>query len=140
VFARTFPGQDLPDGASFVDLGGDSLTYVQVAADIERLMGTLPPARDHRALGELESTAAAAHPTGRATVETAVLLRALAVVFVVGEHPHLWAIVGGAHLFAGALGLDVRPLRPRGRRIRAAAGERVGPRSDLAQHEPDRGA
>jgi hypothetical protein len=98
VFARTFPGQDLPDDASFVDLGGDSLTYVPVAADIERVLGVLPSGWDHRPLAELAAMTAAARPARRATVETAVLLRALAVLFVVGEHAHLWAIVGGAHL------------------------------------------
>lgn len=111
VFARTFPGQDLPDDASFIDLGGDSLSYVQVAADIERALGTLPPGWDHRPLGELDALADArptAQPTGRrrgrARVETAVLVRALAILLVVGEHAHLWAIVGGAHLLLALSG------------------------------------
>jgi acyl-CoA synthetase (AMP-forming)/AMP-acid ligase II len=104
VFARTFPGQDLPDDASFIDLGGDSLTYVQVAADIERVLGTLPPGWDHRPRGELEAMTVAARPTGRATIETAVLVRAVAILFVVGEHAHLWAIVGGAHLLLALSG------------------------------------
>ena len=104
VFARTFPGQELPDDASFVDLGGDSLTYVQVAADIERVLGLLPPGWDHRPLGELEAMTAGARPSRRATVETAVLLRAVAVLFVIGEHAHLWAIVGGAHLLLALSG------------------------------------
>jgi AMP-binding enzyme/Phosphopantetheine attachment site len=104
VFARTFPGRELPDDASFVDLGGDSLTYVQVAADIERVLGTLPSGWDHRPLAALEMMTPTARPTGRATVETAVLVRALAVIFVVGEHAHLWAIVGGAHLLLALSG------------------------------------
>jgi hypothetical protein len=32
------------------------------------------------------------------SVETSVLLRALAILLVVGEHAHVWAVVGGAHL------------------------------------------
>jgi hypothetical protein len=87
-----------------VDLGGDSLTYVQVAADIERVLGLLPAGWDHRPLGELEAMTGAARPTRWATIETAVLLRALAVLFVVGEHAHLWAIVGGAHLLLALSG------------------------------------
>jgi acyl-coenzyme A synthetase/AMP-(fatty) acid ligase/peptidoglycan/LPS O-acetylase OafA/YrhL len=100
VFAKTFPGQELTDDASFVDLGGDSLTYVQVSADIEGVLGGLPNGWDLLPLGTLETMAVpvAARRTGRATVETGVLLRALAIVLVVGEHTHLWAIVGGAHL------------------------------------------
>jgi acyl-CoA synthetase (AMP-forming)/AMP-acid ligase II len=107
VFARTFPGQHLPDDASFIQLGGDSLTYVQAAADIERALGTLPPGWDHLPLGELEALAPArpaGRPPARATIETAVLVRALAVLFVVGEHAHLWAIVGGAHLLLALSG------------------------------------
>jgi acyl-coenzyme A synthetase/AMP-(fatty) acid ligase/peptidoglycan/LPS O-acetylase OafA/YrhL len=100
VFAKTFPGQDLTDDASFVDLGGDSLSYVQVSADIERVLGRLPNGWDHLPLGTLETMAVpvTARRTSRATIETGVLLRALAIVLVVGEHSHLWAIVGGAHL------------------------------------------
>jgi acyl-CoA synthetase (AMP-forming)/AMP-acid ligase II len=107
VFARTFPGQDLAVDASFIELGGDSLTYVQVAADIERALGTLPPGWDHLPLGDLEALAPAqpaGRPPARATVETAVLLRALAILLVVGEHAHLWAIVGGAHLLLALSG------------------------------------
>lgn len=105
VFARTFPGQDLPADASFVEMGGDSLTYVQVAADIERALGTLPTGWDHLPLGELEALAKpSGRPPARATVETAVLVRALAVLFVIGEHAHLWAIVGGAHLLLALSG------------------------------------
>ena len=102
VFARTFPGQQLRDDASFVDMGGDSLTYVQVAADIEDALGRLPEGWDHLPLGRLAATPV--RRTRRASVETAVLLRALAVVLVVGEHAHLWAVVGGAHLMLALSG------------------------------------
>ena len=104
VFANTFGGRELTDDASFVDLGGDSLTYVQVSADIERVLGTLPPAWDHTPLGRLEAMATAGGGSGRATIETGVLLRALAIVLVVGEHAHLWSIVGGAHLMLALSG------------------------------------
>jgi acyl-coenzyme A synthetase/AMP-(fatty) acid ligase len=98
VLAATFPGQELTDDASFVDLGGDSLTYVRVAADVERVLGGLPPGWDHLPLGRLEATAAPTGTRRRVTLETGVLLRALAILLVVGEHAHLWAVVGGAHL------------------------------------------
>ena len=102
VFAHTFPGVQLRDDASFVDLGGDSLTYVQVSADVERALGHLPDGWDRVPLGELAATAP--RRTRWATLETAVVLRALAVVFVVGEHAHLWAIYGGAHLMLAVAG------------------------------------
>ncbi|NMO92747.1 AMP-binding protein [Actinomycetospora sp. TBRC 11914] len=103
IFARTFPGQVLDDEASFVDLGGDSLTYVGVSADLERALGQLPERWDTVPLGELASRAPA--PRSRwARVEAVVVLRALAIVLVVGEHDHLWNWLGGAHLLLAMAG------------------------------------
>nr|WP_281376625.1 AMP-binding protein [Actinomycetospora corticicola] len=103
VFARTFPGQVLDDGASFVDLGGDSLTYVQVSADLERALGHLPERWDTTPLGELAARTPAARSRW-AGLEPAVVLRALAIVLVVGEHDHLWTWLGGAHLLLAVAG------------------------------------
>lgn len=103
IFARTFPGQVPDDEASFVDLGGDSLTYVQVSADLERALGELPERWDTVPLAELGSRAPA--PRSRwARLEAVVVLRALAIVLVVGEHDHLWDWLGGAHLLLAMAG------------------------------------
>jgi hypothetical protein len=102
VFARTFPHQEFDDTASFVDLGGDSLTYVQVGADIERALGHLPESWDQVPLGQL--AAMTPRRSSLATVETVVVLRALAIVLVVGEHTHLWSLLGGAHLLLAISG------------------------------------
>jgi acyl-CoA synthetase (AMP-forming)/AMP-acid ligase II len=106
IFARTFPGQDLDDGASFVDLGGDSLTYVQVSADLERTLGELPDGWDTLPLGVLAARAVPAGATRPrwARLEAVVVLRALAIVLVVGEHDHLWDWLGGAHLLLAIAG------------------------------------
>ncbi|HEY2191801.1 MAG TPA: AMP-binding protein [Actinomycetospora sp.] len=106
IFTRTFPAQVLDDEASFVDLGGDSLTYVQVAADLERALGELPERWDTVPLGELTARAgrATATPTRWARLEAVVVLRALAIVLVVGEHDHLWDWLGGAHLLLAMAG------------------------------------
>src|SRR5206468_3898749 len=53
VFTATFPGQELSGDASFVDLGGDSLTFVHVSADIERVLGHLPRGWEHLPLAQL---------------------------------------------------------------------------------------
>ena len=104
IFARTFPGQPLDDEASFVDLGGDSLTYVQVSADLERALGDLPDGWDAMPLGEL-ATRAGGNPRSRwPRLETVVVLRALSIVLVVGEHDHLWTWLGGAHLLLAIAG------------------------------------
>jgi acyl-coenzyme A synthetase/AMP-(fatty) acid ligase len=105
IFAGTFPGRLLDDAASFVDLGGDSLTYVQISADLERALGELPAAWDTVPLGELAARARPeAAPSRWARIEAVVVLRALAIVLVVGEHDHLWNWLGGAHLLLAMAG------------------------------------
>jgi acyl-coenzyme A synthetase/AMP-(fatty) acid ligase len=123
VFSATFPGQELSGDASFVDLGGDSLTFVRVSADIERVLGHLPQGWDHLPLAQLEALPTAAPGRRRATIETAVLIRALAIVLVVGEHAHLWQIVGGAHLLLALAGWTFA-------RFVLAGDKRADPRSD----------
>lgn len=103
IFARTFPGQALDDGASFVDLGGDSLTYVQISADLERALGDLPRGWDTIPLRTLAARVPAS-PSRWARLESVVVLRALAIVLVVGEHDHLWTWLGGAHLLLAIAG------------------------------------
>lgn len=106
IFARTFPGQVLDDEASFVDLGGDSLTYIGVSTDLERAIGELPDRWDTVPLGELAARAGtgASTLTRWARLEAVVVLRALAIVLVVGEHDHLWDWLGGAHLLLAIAG------------------------------------
>jgi hypothetical protein len=105
IFARTFPGQELDDEASFVDLGGDSLTYVGISADLERALGELPQGWDTVALGELAARApATGAPSRWSRLESVIVLRALAIVLVVGEHDHLWSLLGGAHLLLAIAG------------------------------------
>jgi hypothetical protein len=107
VFARTFPGRPLDDRASFVDLGGDSLTYVGVSADLERALGHLPDRWDTTPLGELAILATAGTSTVRSRrprLESVIVLRALAIVLVVGEHDHMWTWLGGAHLLLAIAG------------------------------------
>ena len=134
-FARAFPGRDLPGDASFVELGGDSLTYVQVAADIERVLGRLPTGWDHLSLSTLEGLAGAtATTTGRrATIETGVLLRAVAIVLVVGEHAGLWAVVGGAHLLFALSGWMFARFVMTGRPLVASPDTRVAPSTALSR-------
>ncbi len=104
VFARTFPGQPLDDRASFVDLGGDSLTYVGVSADLERALGHLPDRWDTTPLGELATMATSTGRSRWPRLESVIVLRALAIVLVVGEHDHLWTWLGGAHLLLAIAG------------------------------------
>lgn len=90
---------------SFVSLGGDSLSYVEVSLRLERLLGNLPDGWHLMSIADLGRTARSARGRGR-SVETNVLLRAVAIIAVVGSHALLFNIRGGAHLLIGIAGYN----------------------------------
>lgn len=97
-----------PD-ASFVDLGGNSLSYVAMSVRLERALGRLPAGWQQRPLRELERLATPPRPRRRrwdATLETSVALRAAAIVLIVGSHAELFELWGGAHLLLGIAGYN----------------------------------
>jgi hypothetical protein len=67
--------------------------------------------------------AAAGHRRPGRTVETNVLLRAAAIVIIVGSHSNLFMLLGGAHLLVGLAGFNFARFqltdRPRRERTRA---------------------
>jgi acyl-CoA synthetase (AMP-forming)/AMP-acid ligase II len=115
-------GLDAVDlGRSFVQHGGDSLSHVQASVGLEKLVGPLPLGWHHRPLGELVEQARrvddlagpAAVDRGRGrklwawhSVETSVLLRAIAVVIICGSHADLFHILGGAHTLLAVAGFN----------------------------------
>ena len=106
--------------SSFVDLGGNSLSYVTMSVRLERALGHLPADWQRLPLRELH-----AEPRPRrwgATLETSVALRAAAIVLVVSSHAELYEAWGGAHVLLGIAGYNfgrfcLTPL-PRSDRIR----------------------
>ena len=92
-------------GDTFVGLGGDSLSYVEVSLRLEEALGTLPAAWHTTPLREL-APARQAPRAGRA-LETSVLLRAIGILLVVGSHADLWTLVGGAHVLLGVAGYNL---------------------------------
>lgn len=96
VFTRTFGLDAVDDEATFVNLGGDSLTYVRVSTELEKVLGTLPDGWPNLTVRELERL----EPRRRRfpSLETNVVLRAAAILLVVGTHIGAFAIMGGAHL------------------------------------------
>ena len=94
---------------SFVDLGGNSLSYVAMSVRLERALGRLPSDWQRRPLAELELTTPPARrswPLLGATLETSVALRAAAIVLIVGSHATLYEMWGGAHLLLGIAGYN----------------------------------
>ncbi|WP_231983883.1 AMP-binding protein [Mycobacterium sp. 852013-51886_SCH5428379] len=103
------PGQIRPD-ATFTALGGTSLNYVTMSVRLQSLLGRLPSGWPDVPVADLErQTATAAAPSSRllsGTVETSVLLRALAIVLIVGSHAELFELWGGAHVLLAVAGYN----------------------------------
>ncbi len=97
---------------SFVDLGGDSLSYVEVSTRLARSVDRLPtdwPVQPADSLTELARSRPRASTTSRRTrrLEWSVLLRALAITMVVVTHTDLWLVPGGAHLLLAVAGFHL---------------------------------
>lgn len=124
LYARVLHRGDAGPDRSFVDLGGDSLSYVELALCLERHLGTLPadwPQRTPRDLAALrhrraaDDAAAAARGRGAARarrwrstrLETGIALRAAAIVLIVGSHADVWVLLGGAHVLLALAGANL---------------------------------
>ncbi|CAN3128306.1 AMP-binding protein [Mycobacterium sp. smrl_JER01] len=116
---------DIDEDASFVDLGGNSLTYVTMSVRLERALGWLPGDWQRLSLRELRGRPAPKQRRWQSwghTLETSVALRAIAIVLIVGSHAELFELWGGAHVLLGVAGYNfgrfcLTPL-PRPARIR----------------------
>ncbi|MDZ4265481.1 MAG: AMP-binding protein, partial [Mycobacterium sp.] len=95
--------------ASFVDLGGNSLSYVTMSVRLERALGRLPAHWQRLSLRELQAQPAPPRRWWRswgATLETSVALRAAAIVLIVGSHADVFELWGGAHILLGVAGYN----------------------------------
>ena len=117
--------------ASFVGLGGDSLSFVQMAFRLEKLLGRLPldwPRLSIRELAGFDRERVSADQPSRARTEggselppghlegarprrrwvadldTSLVLRAVAILLVVLVHLKVAPVHGGAHLLLGVAG------------------------------------
>ncbi|MGA5466742.1 AMP-binding protein [Mycobacterium sp. NPDC050041] len=107
---------DIDPRSSFVDLGGNSLSYVAMSVRLERALGHLPADWQRLPLSQLESAGKTRRWWGT-TLETSVALRAAAIVLVAGSHAELWVLWGGAHILLGVAGYNfgrfcLTPLPP----------------------------
>ena len=86
---------------TFVSLGGDSLSYVELATRLTDRLGELPTDWHTRAIGSLAAPATTRPGT---RLDTSVVLRAAAILAIVGTHANVWTVVGGAHLLLAVAG------------------------------------
>jgi acyl-CoA synthetase (AMP-forming)/AMP-acid ligase II len=102
LYAEVLGRTDVDEDASFVELGGDSLSYVEMSLRLERALGHLPPDWHTRPIRDLRPL-----PRRRSTLDTSVALRAVAIVLIVGSHiPNMFNVKGGAHLLLGVAGFN----------------------------------
>ena len=88
---------------SFAGLGGDSLSYVELATRLGRRLGDLPPDWHTRPVHDL---VARTERRSGVRLDTSVVLRALAIVAIVGTHANLLTVVGGAHVLLAVAGFN----------------------------------
>ena len=94
---------------TFVGLGGDSLSYVEVSTRLGERLGSLPSAWPTLTPAELASGAPAAPARRRrgVPVDVSVVLRAVAIALVVVTHADLVQLQGGAHVLLAVAGFNL---------------------------------
>ncbi|YCK83064.1 AMP-binding protein [Arthrobacter sp. D3-18] len=138
IFADALERQDVAITDSFVSLGGDSLSYVAVSVRLEKALGRIPqgwhtmpicelvPAPDSAPSGDLRE-AGAPGPVGRAvqrwhskliaSMETGIVLRAVAIVFIVATHIDFFSWEGTAHVLMALAGYNFARFQLTGSKI-----------------------
>ncbi len=121
LLAVTLGRPDAGPDDTFVGLGGDSLSFVEVSTQLGRRLGHLPAGWQHLTPRALAATA---RRRRRLTtpLEIPVVLRALAIVAIVVSHTDLWLLLGGAHLLLAVAGYNLArftlPVTGRAARVR----------------------
>jgi amino acid adenylation domain-containing protein len=87
-WAPIFGGRALSPDDSFVSLGGDSLSYVHAYLGAQEPLGNLPTNWASLTIAELASLKPKKKPVG-ISVEAPILIRALAILWVVAVHADL---------------------------------------------------
>jgi acyl-coenzyme A synthetase/AMP-(fatty) acid ligase len=123
VYAVLLGRPDATEHDSFISLGGDSLSFVELSTRLARQIGHLPADWPHRSI---ESLALGSRPGRRFTipVELGVVLRAVAITLIVVTHVDVVHLLGGAHVLLALVGyhlarfgLAVDERRARTRRL-----------------------
>ena len=121
IYGEVLHRHGVTDADTFVTLEGDSLSYVEMSIRLEDALGQLPPNWHVTPIGEL-APSTSVRRRGFRSVETNVLLRALAIVLIVGSHANLFMVMGGAHVLLGIAGFNFGRFHlttaPRAERVR----------------------
>ncbi len=124
LYAVLLGRPDATTSDSFVDLGGDSLSYVEATTRLGRMLGTLPPGWQRL---DPESLARTRRSRRRFTVpvDLSAVLRAVAVTLILVSHADIAQLQGGAHVLLAIAGYNLARFQlgvpGRGARVRAVA-------------------
>lgn len=110
LYAELLQRPDATEDSTFVGLGGDSLSYVEMTVRLEEALGQLPAEWHTTQIRDL-SPRPPRRLLGARTVETSVLLRAMAIVAILGTHAGLFTIRGGAHALLAVAGFNFARFR-----------------------------
>jgi acyl-CoA synthetase (AMP-forming)/AMP-acid ligase II len=108
LFAQVLDRADVTDDDTFVSLGGDSLSYVEMTVRLERALGTLPADWHTTPIGELSALKA---PPRRwwsriRRIETSVAIRAVAIIMIIGGHIGAIPMEGSAFALLAVAGYN----------------------------------
>lgn len=117
AFRRLFPRAEITPDDSFVTLGGDSLNYVALSLELEKTLGHLPIKWEQISVRDLQGISTINTPLhwwSRRTIETEIIIRALAVIAVVIAHSSDLVVGGGADVLLMLVGYNLsRYQKPR---------------------------
>lgn len=108
IFAEQLEVTDVDGASTFVSLGGDSLSYVATSVRLENALGALPADWHLTPVAELERGKAPVRHRWRpfAPIETSIVLRAVAIILIIGTHIGLFHWEGTAHVLMAAAGYN----------------------------------
>jgi len=104
IFGTTLGRADVGPQDTFVSLGGDSLSYIEASLALEAHLGHVPDGWHLTPVGDLDRVQ---HRNSMLRqVETNVVIRAVAILFILGSHFELFDIEGGAHVLLAVAGFN----------------------------------
>ncbi|MBJ2122289.1 AMP-binding protein [Arthrobacter sp. MSA 4-2] len=119
IYAEHLECGAVRDDDTFASLGGDSLSYVALSVRLEKALGSLPADWHLMRVGDLARPARKARPARRflAPLETSIVLRAVAIIFIISTHVGLFTWPGTAHVLMAVVGYNFARFQLAGERV-----------------------
>ena len=112
LYAGLLGRDDVTPDDSFVGLGADSLSYVELSVRLGERLDRLPRDWHLRTIAEL-SSATGRRPRRGTSTDPSVILRALAILLIIATHANLLTVAGGAHALLAVAGYNAARFLPR---------------------------